>query len=151
VRFRNRTDDRHTSRTRTTVALPTPRHDPTALLLCGDASVPCATLERIVTDAGVTVVAKVRHWSEAVERLADTVVDVAVVDLALAGTVGVRLIHVLRTTSPATHVVAVSPLKEIDLHALEAGAVEVVSPSDLRPLVTLLRSLIVPDSAAAAG
>jgi DNA-binding response OmpR family regulator len=130
----------------TVAAAPAPER--TALLLCGGSPVPCSTLERIVTDAGLTVVAKVRHWSEAVERVAETVVDVAIVDLALAGSVGVRLISVLRTASPTTQVIVLSPLEAVDLAALDAGAIEVVQPTDLRPLAAALRSLVPGDSCA---
>jgi hypothetical protein len=46
-------DDRRTSPTRATVAAAgRPRHEPTALLLCGGGPVPSDVLERIVTDAG---------------------------------------------------------------------------------------------------
>jgi DNA-binding response OmpR family regulator len=114
---------------------------PRALLLCGDATVACATLRGLVEDAGFEVVAAVRRWSEAVERAVDTPADVAVVDLALAGTIGVRLLAVLRTAAPSTTLVAVSPLPDIDLVALEAGARAVVHPDDLRPVGATLRAL----------
>jgi DNA-binding NarL/FixJ family response regulator len=87
------------------------------------------------------VVGKVRHWSEAVERVADLSVDVVVVDLALAGSVGVRLVTVLRSAAPSCEVIVVSPLRDIDLASLEAGAAEVVHPTDLRPLATALRGI----------
>jgi CheY-like chemotaxis protein len=121
------------------VAVPTEASDlPTALLLCGDATVSCAVLERTAEDAGFEVVSTVRHWTEAVERVADLGVDVAIVDLAQAGSVGVRVIPVLRSAAPSCQVIALSPLKEIDLAALEAGAGDVVQPTDLRPLTAAL-------------
>jgi DNA-binding NtrC family response regulator len=118
-------------------------HPPTALLLCGDATVPCAVLERTVGDAGFEVVSSVRHWAEAVERVADLAVDVVIVDLAQTGSVGVRVIPVLRSAAPSCQVIAVSPLKEIDLAVLEAGAAEVVQPTDLRPLTAALERIAV--------
>jgi ActR/RegA family two-component response regulator len=114
---------------------------PTALLLCGDGTVSCAVLERTVVDAGFEVAAKVRHWSEAVQRVADLAVDVAVVDLALTGSVGVRVVPVLRSAAPSCEVIAISPLAQIDLAVLDAGAVVVVQPDDLRPLTTALRRI----------
>jgi DNA-binding NarL/FixJ family response regulator len=113
-------------------------HLPTALLLCGDATVPCAVVERTARDAGFEVVGTVRHWTEAVERAADLAVDVVIVDLALTGSVGVRVIPVLRSAAPSCDVIALSPLKEIDLALLEAGAAEVVQATDLRPLAAAL-------------
>jgi hypothetical protein len=72
------------------------------------------------------IVAKVRHWSEAVERVADTAVDVAVVDLALAGSVGVRLIRCCGRPRrrPGHRRLAAGGGRPA---ALEAGAIEVVS------------------------
>jgi DNA-binding NarL/FixJ family response regulator len=122
-------------------AFPVPQQQPTVLLLCAEATVPCAVLERTAADAGFEVVGKVRHWSEAVERVADLSVDVVVVDLALAGSVGVRLVTVLRSAAPSCEVIVVSPLRDIDLASLEAGAAEVVHPTDLRPLATALRGI----------
>jgi DNA-binding NarL/FixJ family response regulator len=123
-------------------ALPEASHGLTALLLCSEGTVPCPVLERCATDAGLEVIAQVGHWTEAVARVAELDVDVAVVDLSLAGSIGVRLIEVLRTADPACEVIALSPLEEIDLAALEAGALEVVQPSDLRPLTAALERLV---------
>jgi DNA-binding response OmpR family regulator len=114
---------------------------PTALLLCADATVSDAVLERTVTDAGYEVIGKVRHWSEAVERVAGSGVDVAILDLALTGTMGMRVISVLRSADPECQVIALSPLQEVGLATLEAGAVEVVQPTDLRPLTASLRRI----------
>lgn len=114
---------------------------PTALLLGGDGTVPGAVLAHAVEAAGFEVVGMVGHWVEAVERVADLTVDVAVVDLALTGSVGVRLISVLRAAAPSCAVIALSPLEEIDLLVLEAGADEVVQPTDLRPLTAALERI----------
>lgn len=122
-------------------ALPCSPHVPTALLLCGDASVPCEVLARTALDAGFEVVSRSRHWTDAVEAAADLAVDVAIVDLALAGTVGVRVVPVLRSAAPGCEVLVVSPLSDIDLSPLEAGAAEVVAPTDLRPLAAALRRI----------
>jgi DNA-binding response OmpR family regulator len=122
-------------------AIPLSPQPPTALLLCGEATVPCAVLERTVSDAGFEVVAKVHHWSEAVERVADLGVDVAIVDLALTGTVGVRVVSVLRSAAPTSEVIVLSPLRDVDLASLDAGATEVVYPTDLRPLTAALQRI----------
>jgi two-component system, NarL family, response regulator DesR len=114
---------------------------PTALLLCGEGSIPGGLLTRTVAEAGFDVVATVRRWSEAVHRAADLAVDVVVVDLALTGSVGVRLIPVLRAAVPSCEVIAISPLDRIDLATAEAGAAAVVQPTDLRPLIAALRRI----------
>jgi ActR/RegA family two-component response regulator len=113
---------------------------PTALLLCGEGSVPGALLARTVTEAGFDVVTT-RRWSETVHRAVDLPVAVVVVDLALAGAVGVRLIPVLRAVAPSCEVIAISPLDPVDLASVEAGAAAVVQPSDLRPLTSALRRI----------
>lgn len=114
---------------------------PTALLLCGDASVPCDVLLRTTAATGFDVVAHERRWSEAVHLASDLAPDVAIVDLAVAGSAGVRSVSVLRSALPGCEVVVVSPLPELDAAAREAGAVEVVRPEDLRPLTAVLQRL----------
>jgi ActR/RegA family two-component response regulator len=121
-----------------------PRHavEPlTALLLCGDVSVPCEVLLRTVAAAGVEVVAHEHRWPEAVHLAADLAPDVAVVDLAVSGSAGVRIVGVLRSAVPGCEVVVVTPLTELDAAAREAGALEVVRPDDLRPLTAALAGL----------
>lgn len=121
---------------------PRPAVEPlTALLLCGDASVPCEVLLRTVTDMGVEVVAHDRRWPEAVQLAADLAPDVAIVDLAVAGSAGVRIVSVIRSALPGCEVVVVTPLPDLDAAAREAGALEVVRPEDLRPLTVALARL----------
>ena len=114
---------------------------PAALLLCGESTVPCTVLHRAITDAGFDVVCVVGRWSEAVERIAELSVEVAVIDLALTGSIGVRLVPVLRAAAPGCEIIAISPLENIDLTVLEAGAIEVVHPDDLRPLTAALKRI----------
>lgn len=96
-------------------------------------------LERLVIDAGFEVVVSVQHWAEAVQHVTDVTVDVVIVDLELAGTVGVRIIPILRAAAPSCEVIAISPLEGLNLVALEMGACEVVSSSDLRGVTAALR------------
>jgi ActR/RegA family two-component response regulator len=122
---------------------PRPAVEPaTALLLCGDASVPCDVLLRTVVAAGVEVVAHERRWSEAVHLAVDLAPDVAVVDLAVAGSAGVRVVSMLRSALPGCEVVVISPLPDLDAAVREAGAVQVVRPEDLRPLTAVLLRLV---------
>jgi ActR/RegA family two-component response regulator len=112
-----------------------------ALLLCGDATVPCDALLRTVAAAGVEVVAHEHRWPEAVHLAADLAPDVAIVDLAVAGSAGVRIVSVLHSALPGCEVVVLSPLPELDAAARDAGACEVVRPNDLRPLTAELTRL----------
>lgn len=113
------------------------------LLLCGDATVRHSTLAQVLTEAGFEEPAVVARWADAVEQVAITSVDVVVVDLALVGALGLRVVTVMKAVAPACEVIIVSPLPHIDADALAAGAAAVVHPSDLRPLRVALRRLTV--------
>jgi ActR/RegA family two-component response regulator len=121
---------------------PRPAVEPlTALLLCGDATVPCEVLRFTVAAAGVEIVAEEHRWPQAVHLAADLAPDVVVVDLAVAGSAGLRIVSVLRSAVPGCEVVVVTPLPELDAPAREVGALEVVRPEDLRPLTAALARL----------
>jgi ActR/RegA family two-component response regulator len=77
-------------------------HQPAALLLCDHGTVKPEALDRAVADAGFVVAVAVSRWVAAVEAVVETPVDVAIIDLALAGRLGVRLVSMLRTAAPAT-------------------------------------------------
>lgn len=67
--------------------------------------------------------------------------ELVVVDLALAGTRGVRLLSDIVTTSPRCPIVVLSPLEALRESALNAGAVALVDVTDLRPLEWCLHHL----------
>jgi ActR/RegA family two-component response regulator len=110
----------------------------TVLLLCGDATVSCDVLVRTAGATGAQVVAHEHRWADAVRRATDLNPDVAIVDLAVAGSVGVRIVPVIRSAVPGCEVVVVAPFPELGAAARRAGAYEVVRASDLRPLAAAL-------------
>jgi DNA-binding response OmpR family regulator len=114
---------------------------PTALLLCGGMSPSGQVLERTVEAAGFDLLARVTRWPKAVQWVADHEVDIAIVELSMTGSLGIRLIAVLRAAAPSCEVIVLSSLDELDLAALEAGAAEVVHPNDLRPLTAALQRI----------
>lgn len=65
------------------------------------------------------------------------------VDLTLAGMVGLGLVEALRTFAPAPAVVVLCPFPALHGDALAAGAADLLHPSDLRAVercVTRLRA-----------
>jgi CheY-like chemotaxis protein len=113
----------------------------TVALLCDDVTVSCEVLASTVVSAGLEVVDELRSWPALVERVAEGDVDAVIVDLAMTGTVGARLVQVLRAAAPWCEVIVVAPIAELDLTALEAGVAAVVFPTDLRPLSSVLTKL----------
>jgi DNA-binding response OmpR family regulator len=83
---------------------------------------------------GFRVVGETTRGLEAVALAGETGTDLVVLDLALTGTLGLRLIPVLLAAAPDAVVVGVSQARSFDVAALEAGAHAVVGPSDLRHL-----------------
>lgn len=120
--------------------IPVPNR-PTALLLCDDDTGGCEVLRRTVEAAGFELIAMVKGWPKAVQRVADEGVDLVVVDIAQAGSLGLRLIEVLHLASPRCRVIVLDSLGDIQLAALEAGAFEVVAGDDLRPLTAALQRI----------
>ncbi len=116
---------------------------PAALLLCDDGATSCLAVERAVTAAGFEVVANVSRWSAALQTLADVSIDVVVLDLALAGSVGIRIVGVLQAVAPNVEVIVLTPFANIDPELRRSGAFSVIDPSDLRPLGLALRRLMV--------
>lgn len=62
-----------------------------------------------------------------------------VVDLDLSGVLGLRIVPALLVASPGSAVIAISPFEGLRDKVLEAGAVAMFDPSDLRLLDACLR------------
>ena len=91
-------------------------------------------LRHVVHTSGFAVVAQLDRGIETLPAVADAHPDLVVVDVALVGTVGLRLFGMIKELAPGATVVALSPFATIDVHVLEAGADAVVSVDDLRGL-----------------
>lgn len=110
-------------------------------VVLGERDAPSGSAVRgAITAAGYEVSATVGRWPEVLAAVVDVDAQAAVIDLAMAGRAGVRLVTALRALAPRCHVVVLSELRAIDLPALEAGATLVVDPADLRPLTAALRA-----------
>lgn len=110
-------------------------------------------IEAILRRCGFDVIATVASPAAALMTADLSRLDVAVVDLALAGDLGLGMIEALRTAQPRCAVVVLSPFEELRGPAMAAGAFDVVSDawSDLRALEQCLRraaaELAVPEPA----
>lgn len=119
-----------------------PPASPSVAVLLADAHVrPLVGLQEAILRSGVELAATVEAWPALLGKVVHLRADVAVVDLALAGRAGVRLIAAIRVMVPSCEVVLLSELRGIDLAAIEAGAHTIVDPADLRPLTAALAEL----------
>jgi DNA-binding NarL/FixJ family response regulator len=98
-------------------------------------------VRRAIEAGGGEVVAHVERWAQLLVVALEHDAEVVVLDLAMSGRAGVRLIGALRELTPDARIVVVSELRAIDLAALEAGADDVVALDDLRPLSAAIRGV----------
>lgn len=103
-------------------------------VLCVAEEVLNLQLRHALQISGFAVVAQVERGIETLPAVADTDPDLILVDVALVGTVGLRLLGMIKELAPGATVVALSPFATIDVHVLEAGADAVVPVDDLRRL-----------------
>lgn len=96
-------------------------------------------LVRAVAAAGFEVSAVTDRWVELLVAVVEEDPDAVILELAMAGRSGLRLIAALHALAPRCRIVVLSELRAIDLPALEAGASAVVDSSDLRPLTAALQ------------
>jgi DNA-binding NarL/FixJ family response regulator len=109
-------------------------------VVLGDHGAPgMAALGRAIADADLEVTSVASRWPELLTAVVETSPDAVVIDLAMAGRAGVRLISAVRALVPDCRIAVLSDLRAAPLIALEAGATAVVDPSDLRPLTAALR------------
>jgi ActR/RegA family two-component response regulator len=119
-----------------------PRDEPLRCVLLADPRVrPLRDLEAAIARSGAELVGTAETWPALLAQVVHRRADAAVLDLALAGSAGVRLIAAVRVLVPDCEVLLLSELRGIDLPAIEAGAHRIVDPSDLRPLTAALVGL----------
>jgi ActR/RegA family two-component response regulator len=114
-------------------------------ILCTDDEYLARAIRPLLAEAGFHLIGEVTRGLDAVPLAAQHRPAVAVLDLTVAGTLGLRLIQILEVAAPGCRVLAVSPLASLAAAAREAGAAVVASPDDLRGLRVALAET--PDSA----
>jgi DNA-binding NarL/FixJ family response regulator len=108
------------------------RVPPRACVLLWDEA--ASPIIRAIEAGGGEVVARAARWAELLVVALEHDAEVVVLDLAMSGRAGVRLISALRELAPDARIIVVSELRAIDVASIEAGADAVVAADDLRPL-----------------
>lgn len=115
-------------------------HGTARCVVLGRHDAPAVTaLTHAVVAAGYEVTSVVGRWPELLATVVESDADAVVLDLAMAGRSGLRLIAAVRALAPRCRIVVISELRAIDLASIEAGAAAVVDPADLRALTAALR------------
>lgn len=114
---------------------------PPRAILCLDEAGMRRAVGAIIERAGFSLVGETDRGLDAVGLAGDVCPDVAIIHLALLGTLGLRLIPTLQAAAPGCLVVAISPLGTLVGAALEAGAHAVVADNDVLGLATELEAI----------
>lgn len=111
-----------------------------AVLCVSDAQVRAAT-RSLLERAGMVIVADVDRGLDALAAAVHDQAELIVLDLTLVGTLGLRVIELMRSAIPSAMIVALSPLDTLTQPALDAGAVAVLTPEELHRIPGLLGDL----------
>jgi len=120
--------------------------DPGALVavICeDDVALATALVDTVTNVYGLRLAATVASAAEAIAATAHFKADLVVIDLALAGHLGLGVVAALHEASPGCAVVVVvSPtFVTLEVEAVAAGAMTLVESSDLRPLQCCIEHL----------
>lgn len=110
-------------------------------VVCVSADGPRSQVLRALEDSRYEVLAEVDRGLELLPPVAGFVPDVVVLDLALVGSLGLRLFTMIKFLAPQVAIVVLAPMQTFHVGALEAGAHAVVPTDDLRQLRELLATL----------
>ena len=91
---------------------------------------------------GVEVVATVGTGDQVVFAARATDPDLVILDLALSGALGLRLVRALREAVPDAAVVVLSPFESLRGAAVRSGALELVGLRDLRRLGVVVNHVL---------
>lgn len=91
---------------------------------------------------GISVVGVENSGTRAIAAARSTLPDLVVMDLALSGALGLRLVGALLDAAPGAAVVVLSPFNTLRGAALFAGALELVSLRDLRRLAVCVHHVL---------
>lgn len=113
----------------------------TGAMICeGDAAC-CRALTAILTARGFTVLNTADTAEELLQSVAGTQTSVILIELALAGMAGLRIVSALGAVAPGSAVIVLSPFADLRGEAIKAGAHDLVDPRDLRDLERCLDRL----------
>lgn len=109
-------------------------------VVCVPEDGPRSEIARVLEDTGLEVLAELDRGIDTLPAVAEFAPDIVVLDVALLGTLGLRLLELIKTLAPQVTIVALVPLETFGVAVLEAGA-RAVPVDDLRPLRELLSEL----------
>lgn len=101
----------------------------------------CAAVHAAVERSGMVVVGEVARGLDALAATVEHRADVAILHLSLVGTLGLRLIGLIKTVAPNVAVVALSPFDALVAPALDAGAAVALTTAELHHLTDVLGGL----------
>jgi CheY-like chemotaxis protein len=107
-------------------------------VLCVSGAEVRAAARSLLERTGLVVVADVDRGLDALAATVHHEADLVVLDLTLVGTLGLRVIELMRSAAPTAEIVAISPLDTLGRPALDAGAGAVLTPDELHRLPGLL-------------
>jgi DNA-binding NtrC family response regulator len=114
---------------------------PAKILVVDDEAVVCRSCSRVLAEDGYDVIA-VFTGEDALRRLEEDCFDVALVDLKIPGSGGLRVLRAIRKASPQTEVVVITgyPSVENAKESIRLGAFDFVTkpfvPRTLRTVVS---------------
>ncbi|MEJ7765754.1 MAG: hypothetical protein WKF86_09685 [Acidimicrobiales bacterium] len=114
---------------------------PLRTVMCGDDAEMHRCVPRLLRACGFELVATVPLGLGLVDVVRRARPDVVALDIGAAGIEGLGIIGRLVAAAEGCAVVVRTPFAALEADALEAGAAEVVSADDLRPLLQVLQQI----------
>jgi ActR/RegA family two-component response regulator len=114
-----------------------------AVICEDDAALAAALADTVTLVYGLRLAATVASAAEAIAATARFQPALVVIDLALAGQLGLGVVAALHEAAPECAVVVVVPATfvTLEVEAVAAGAMTLIEPSDLRPLQCCIEHL----------
>lgn len=121
--------------------MPEPLDDAPVGVVCDDRSDMRHVVGRLLGRCGFTLGGGADHYLALRELVRTTQPDVAIVTLPLPGMNGLLAVRDLREVAPKCQIVLLSAFGQLDVAAIEAGAVALVPEDDLQALQFVLSGI----------
>ncbi len=112
-----------------------------AAVICTDDDARAALLAWALTSCAFSSVHITQSYGAFLEVARTECADAALIDLALAGAQGVKVVSSVHAVAPATRVVLLSSFSSVRKAAMAHGAFDLIDPSDIAALQTSLRRM----------
>ncbi len=111
-------------------------------MICESDSASRRALTAILTGRGFRILATVDCADTLLHTAMGVQANIILLELSLAGVAGLRIVPALLTAAPGCAVVVLSSFDGLRAAALDAGAYDLIDPSDLRDLENCLDRLL---------